>query len=126
MNIQEYQEATKTTAGYMQQRITDYVYDSSNWNKTDYLELAYLVQGLASEAGEVAGLSKKLLRDLGANTEHPVFLESVKEELGDVLWYISEICNQLGFSIETIMEMNIKKLQDRKERNVLGGSGDHR
>jgi len=51
---------------------------------------------------------------------------SIAYELGDTLWYLSLIAHDIGYSLEEIANMNIQKLADRKERNKIGGSGDHR
>lgn len=75
--------------------------------------------GLASEAGEVCGVIKKWVRD-----DAP--LNDLHAELGDVLWYIARIADELGWDIEELFKANQKKLQDRKERNVISGSGDTR
>ena len=47
-------------------------------------------------------------------------------ELGDCLFYIAVTASDLGYSLSTIAEMNIAKLQDRKDRQTLSGSGDYR
>ena len=85
------------------------------------LELSYLCLGLASEAGEVAGLMKKELRD------SPEF-DAGKwiGEIGDVLWYTTRLLDAFGLTLEEVLEANYNKLNSRKERNVLGGSGDNR
>ena len=48
------------------------------------------------------------------------------KELGDVLWYIALLAKHLDMSLEEIAKLNIEKLQGRKTRSTLGGSGDHR
>ena len=48
------------------------------------------------------------------------------DELGDVLWYVAAIATELNTSLETIAYLNIDKLFDRKERNVISGEGDTR
>ena len=80
--------------------------------------LPYLVLGLTSEAGEVAGKAKKLIRD---GTE-----SDLASEIGDVLWYCAMLADYLGSDLGKIMEDNLEKLQSRKKRGVLGGSGDNR
>lgn len=83
-------------------------------------ELTYVALGLNGEAGEFAEKVKKLIRD-------GVFVkEDAAKELGDVLWYTSRAAEALGYELSTIAQMNIDKLNSRKERNVLGGSGDNR
>lgn len=87
--------------------------------------IEYLTLGLASEAGEVAGKVKKVLRDKkGDFTATDV--EAIGSELGDVIWYASQLATELGLNLEQIATENIQKLCDRKNRDVLGGSGDKR
>ena len=81
--------------------------------------------GLANEAGEVAGKLKKIYRDNNSEFSSEKKHEIAKE-LGDVLWYLALVAVDIGYTLESIATMNIQKLQDRKERNQLGGSGDHR
>ena len=52
--------------------------------------------------------------------------DEVKKELGDVLWYLANLANDLGYSLSEIAENNIEKLESRKERGVIQGSGDNR
>lgn len=82
--------------------------------------LAYTALGLTGEAGEYSEKIKKFLRDGVLDKE------LAAKELGDVLWYLTRAANELGFSLEQIASMNYKKLEDRKNRNVLSGSGDTR
>ena len=97
----EYQEKCKATAIYP---------------KKD--AIAYLSLGLVSEAGEVAGKVKKNIRD---GTE-----SNIASEIGDVLWYCAMLANELDANLGKIMEDNLYKLNSRKERGTLAGSGDNR
>jgi NTP pyrophosphatase (non-canonical NTP hydrolase) len=47
-------------------------------------------------------------------------------EAGDCLWYLANFCNDIGFSLSEVAEMNLEKLKRRKEKGTLTGSGDHR
>ena len=82
----------------------------------------YCILGLAGEAGELCSLVAKAIRD-GAKFDHQ---QSIKKELGDVLWMLSAIAADNGFTLEDVARANIDKLTSRKERGVLGGSGDNR
>ena len=73
--------------------------------------LEYLALGMTSEAGEVAGKVKKL---------------AIASEIGDVLWYCAMMAKEVGVPLNTIMQENLRKLHDRKERGKLHGSGDDR
>lgn len=87
--------------------------------------ILYPTLGLTGEAGEVAEKVKKVLRDkngvFGDEEKH-----DIAKEAGDVLWYINALANDIGYTLEEIMEMNITKLESRKQRGVIGGSGDNR
>lgn len=89
------------------------------------LPIIYPTLGLTNEAGEVAGKIKKVFRD-NDGTFDKGQLQVMKKELGDVLWYISEISSVLGISLEEIAQENLTKLQSRKARGKLQGSGDER
>ena len=53
-------------------------------------------------------------------------MEKIKQELGDILWYLTQIATGFGLSLEEIMLANLGKLADRAKRGVIGGSGDNR
>jgi len=82
--------------------------------------LQYLALGLCSEAGEVAGKIKKFIRDGGFSSE------ALEKELSDVFWYLVRLADTLGVNSSEILSMNVKKLEDRKARDVIRGSGDER
>lgn len=108
MDFNQYQFRTSFTAKYPQDRAIE-----------------YLVLGLASEAGEVAGKFKKIIRDdKGRFTE--LNKESLAAEIGDVLWYCAQLAKQLDTTLGAIAANNLKKLESRNERGVIGGSGDSR
>lgn len=109
MNFTEYQTAALETA----------VYPGRGKN------LYYPALGLNGEAGEVAEKVKKLERDNGGIlTDERA--EDIAKELGDCLWYISELATQIGASLEVIAQMNIEKLESRKVRGKIQGEGDNR
>lgn len=96
--------------------------------------LVYPALGLAGEAGEVVEKVKKLIRDdempLDENFDTGV-LDAEKRlaialELGDVMFYVAMIADDIDYTLGEIAEMNIQKLADRKERGHLRGSGDNR
>jgi len=97
--------------------------------------VVYPTLGLAGEAGEVAEKIKKLMRDEDVAFSEDEDLASVighektaaiALELGDVLWYLANLAEDIGYSLEEIADMNIAKLGDRADRNRLTGSGDFR
>jgi NTP pyrophosphatase (non-canonical NTP hydrolase) len=85
----------------------------------------YPTLGLCGEAGEVADKVKKVLRDQGGEFS-PKQRAAIAMELGDVLWYLSQLAEELGYSLESIAEANLKKLADRAARGVISGNGDQR
>jgi NTP pyrophosphatase (non-canonical NTP hydrolase) len=109
MNFKEYQEESRKTA----------IYPKLGQN------YVYPVLGLSGETGEVAEKFKKIIRDKDGIISDEDKLEIAKE-LGDVIWYLSQICTELGLSFESIAENNLKKLKDRQNRNTLKGNGGNR
>lgn len=113
MKFNEYQAATRETAIY------------PGAGKGGPSAITYTTLGLTNEAGEVAGKWKKVIRDSNGamNFEKE---QEIAAELGDVLWYLARLADELGTSLEAIAQNNLDKLQSRKERGVIGGSGDNR
>jgi NTP pyrophosphatase (non-canonical NTP hydrolase) len=91
---------------------------------TDH-SIVYPTLGLTNEAGEVAGKIKKIFRDRNGQISE-ADRESLKQELGDVLWYLTQICTELGLTLEEVAEANLAKLFSRQERGVIKGDGDIR
>lgn len=108
MDIKEYQGIIKKTAVFPAE-----------------IGLTYCTMGLCGEAGEVAEKMKKLFRDKGGVVTDE-FKQDVKKELGDVVWYVTALANELGLTLEEILEANYTKLIKRRETNTLHGSGDNR
>jgi len=87
--------------------------------------IVYPTLGLANEAGEVAGKVKKLFRDKNGQISE-ADRQALKQELGDVLWYLAQICTELDLSLQEVAEANLTKLFDRLERGMIQGDGDKR
>jgi len=83
--------------------------------------IPYLMLGLIGEVGEVAEKIKKEIRDGKLVDE-----DDLKKELGDILWYLSNLALEFDISLSDVAYTNITKLQDRQKRNALSGSGDNR
>lgn len=123
-NFADYQSQTALTAIYPGRGTT--------------VGILYCALKLAGESGEVAENVGKavrddgaLLLDLGTATFDPQELTTERKaklvkELGDVMWYVSQLCTELGVQMSDVAEANIAKLQSRKERGTLQGSGDDR
>ena len=88
--------------------------------------LEYLALGLTSEAGEVSGKVKKLIRDGEGVEGFEMKKIAIASEIGDVLWYCAMMAKEVGVPLNEIMKDNLKKLHGRKERGTLSGSGDNR
>ena len=87
--------------------------------------VVYPTMGLVNEAGEVAGKVKKLFRDKqGVISEED--RQALKHELGDVLWYLAQICTELDLTLQEVAETNLTKLFSRLERGTIQGDGDQR
>ncbi|HTX89679.1 MAG TPA: nucleoside triphosphate pyrophosphohydrolase family protein [Anaerolineales bacterium] len=109
MDFSEYQTKSRKTAGY----------------PAIGHPVIYPTLGLTNEAGEVAGKIKKIFRDKGGVIAE-ADREALKGELGDVLWYLAQVCTELDLTLEEVAEHNIAKLYSRLERGVISGDGDNR
>jgi len=87
--------------------------------------ILYPTLGLVNEAGELAGKVKKIFRDKGGVIGE-VERDALKGELGDVLWYLAQICTELELPLEDVASANLTKLFDRQARNAIRGDGDNR
>jgi len=110
MDFNEYQKKALTTAGY-----------------DEKYKVIYPALGLGNEAGEVLGKVKKWLRgDDGEGIISNERKDALKEELGDVLWYLAVLSHDLGLSFDDVAKTNINKLQSRNKRGTIKGDGDKR
>jgi NTP pyrophosphatase (non-canonical NTP hydrolase) len=106
MELNNYQERAKETAQY----------PATLW---------YPALKLCGEAGEVAEKIGKLYRDnYGRIT--PAKRSEIMYELGDVLCYVANLANDLNYTLEDIAIGNLAKIESRKARGVIQGSGDDR
>ncbi|MEW5828926.1 MAG: nucleoside triphosphate pyrophosphohydrolase family protein [Chloroflexota bacterium] len=109
MTFDEYQTKSRKTAGY----------------PAIGHPVIYPALGLVNEAGEVAGKIKKVFRDKGGEISDET-RSALKAELGDVLWYVAQVCTELGLSLDEVAGYNLEKLYSRLERGTLRGDGDDR
>ena len=109
MNFSDYQTKSRRTAKY----------------PSIGQPVVYPTLGLTNEAGEVAGKIKKIFRDKDGVIS-AADREALKGELGDVLWYLAQVCTELEISLDEVAEYNIEKLTSRLERGRIGGDGDNR
>ena len=87
--------------------------------------IVYPTMGLVNEAGEVAGKVKKIFRDRDGEISEKD-RQALKDELGDVMWYLAQICTELDLSLQEVAEANLVKLFSRLERGQIKGDGDNR
>lgn len=109
MHFKDYQRASRKTAGY----------------PPIGHGVIYPTLGLTNEAGEVAGKIKKIFRDK-AGVIGDAEREALQAELGDVLWYLAQVCTELDLSLEDVAQHNLDKLASRQQRGVIAGDGDAR
>lgn len=104
MELNQYQAFTRTTVVYPK-------HDA----------ISYTLYGLMSEIGEIADLFKKEIRD-----RKPTGDDTLIRELGDVLYYVARLSDELDYDLERVAQANINKLTDRQNRGTIHGSGDYR
>ncbi len=85
----------------------------------------YPTLGLVGEAGEVAEKVKKVIRDKKGIFDEESKM-AIKKELGDVLWYLSNLCTEFNFSLDEVALQNLEKLRKRADMGNISGSGDDR
>jgi NTP pyrophosphatase (non-canonical NTP hydrolase) len=88
-------------------------------------KVIYPALGLSGEVGETLELVKKALRDEDGNFSDER-LTNLHKEIGDIIWYMAALCEDLGFDFGTVAAQNLEKLQSRKTRGMLSGSGNDR
>lgn len=86
------------------------------------LDMALAELALESKAGKLANKVKKIRRD-GLSKK---LKDGITHELGDIMWYLSILCDLNGVTMKEVAERNITMLADRKKRDVIKGSGDDR
>ena len=87
--------------------------------------IIYPTLGLTGEAGEVANKVKKIIRD-GTNKNNENLVQEISAEIGDCLWYISVLADDIGVKLSDIANSNLEKLANRKKKGTIRGSGDTR
>ena len=107
-DLDMYQQVAKTTAIYPREQA-----------------IIYPTLGLTGEAGEVANKVKKIIRD-GTNKNNENLVQEISAEIGDCLWYISVLADDIGVKLSDIANSNLEKLENRKKKGTIHGSGDDR
>ena len=107
-DLDMYQQVAKTTAIYPREQA-----------------IIYPTLGLTGEAGEVANKVKKIIRD-GSDSKDERLVSEIKSEIGDCLWYIAVLADDFNIKLSDIASTNLEKLEKRKEKGTIHGSGDNR
>lgn len=106
ISIEEYQAFTPTTFIVPEDRA-----------------ILYLETGLAAEVGEYLGHVAKFARgDFGAD----VLNSRIRKELGDIMYFITQLCNVFEWDLRDILQENKDKLEKRMRDNKIQGDGDDR
>lgn len=113
MGLNEYQAESRKTAMYKGINTFDgVVYNSLK---------------LAGEAGEIADKIGKMVGNNITPTLTPEQILDLSKEAGDVLWHLTNLCLDLGVTLEWVAQLNIDKLSSRQKRGILmSGDGDNR
>ena len=90
--------------------------------ETDPRSIMVPLLGMAGEVGELLGEHKKWLRD---GDSYKLFPERVKEELGDLLWYLSNVATKHGLTLEEVADFNLNKT-GRRWQPVGAGKGQRK
>lgn len=117
-DFDEYQDFTRETAIF-----------------PDNSGITYCALKLNGEAGEIAEKVGKFCRDKArglsndafySHPDNPDVIDALTLELGDTMWYVAQLADQLGVPLSTVIARNKQKLLSRRERGVISGSGDNR
>lgn len=111
MELVEYQERTERTA----------IYPNDGHVAGVPAGVIYTASGVAGEAGEISDKLKKAMRE-----DEEEYLAAMESELGDLLWYVARLADELGLDLDAVAAANLEKLRDRQQRDTLTGAGDDR
>ncbi len=87
--------------------------------------IVYPALGLSGEVGEFHEKIKKIFRDKGGKMTD-ADKQGLKLELGDIMWYVVVCAQTLGLKMSDVLEANLNKSKDRRQRNKVKGEGDNR
>ena len=92
-------------------------YQKKAYEFKKYSDSIYPVIALGEETGEVQGLVAKAIRK--HSSMYRLDRDSLKSELGDVLWNLAAVCSEFGMSLNDIAEDNIAKLDHRQDTGQI-------
>lgn len=81
----------------------------------------YALMGLSGEVGELHSYVAKSYRD-----DYDYDVDHIKKELGDILWFVAAIADDLSIDLKDLATTNLNKLESRQARNAIKGNGDNR
>lgn len=147
MNLNEYQDFTKSTViygdreakvytllgllsevGEIAQHFEGYVEPTDDHESVNSFA-EYSIQD-AMVVGNNSDTAKKRIRDkkepIEVNEDFDFNKLAVAKELGDLLYYLARLAAAFGYTLEEIAQINVDKLSSRMARNAISGSGDNR
>lgn len=87
---------------------TQYLQEARRTLSTNEDILGHMVIGLSTEAGELLDAYKKH-KFYGRDLDE----QNIKEEIGDLMWYLIQLCEEVGYSLDEAKIDNIQKLKKR-------------
>lgn len=109
-------------SGYYLECVKTAIYPGAGTGSNE--ELAYLGLGIAGESGELVDVIKKIVRMGYPQTQHDLdtldeLRHKIRDELGDVFWYLGQLMRVHDWDIKPILEANLVKLEKRYENNQI-------
>ena len=113
MTTNEFQASTKrTSCDYLRarSRMMGRTIEQADTTEPDLtaVEVNHLCIGIGAEAGELLSEIQRWIY-----YGQPLNEVNLKEELGDLMWYVSQLCNRMGWSLSSVIAANISKLKAR-------------
>lgn len=125
LTLNEYQRMAATTADYPAEYKKLYPLLGVIGEAGEYAEKILTAVCMLINGSQIQEKIKKILRDHEGNFDQDTTLLIIKE-LGDQLWYTAKAAGDLGYSLNEVANINLDKLFDRKDRNMIHGAGDER
>lgn len=101
----EYQKLSERTSPLASSAIADRISTKTS------IRTIHGIFGLITELGELTDVLKKYTFYGKPISEED--LVNLQEEIGDLMWYIAEICNANSWELDKIMYSNVEKLRKR-------------
>lgn len=87
-------------------------------NMTD--QMYHALFGMVGEIGEIHSIFQKRYQG------HQIDIGHVKKEVGDLLWFVAELCTAMGWDLDDVMQLNIDKLKARYPEGFEAENSLHR